>query len=193
MCRRERRCCGPVRGSLPTARHRRPFRRGDKMKTAIACLGVLAFAATASPQPAPPAALAQGIPSLDAGSSLQFVPVHRVLGIAAAALTAEAFRDTRPGPEQYALPVETSITPFGGVGLVEERWDEDLGQMRATWRLRIASQGAVSMELGFHTYWMPPGESCSSTLPTTRRFSPSQKRTTPSMGSCGRRFCRAMR
>ncbi|MCY3821415.1 MAG: hypothetical protein OXH52_19030 [Gammaproteobacteria bacterium] len=124
------------------------------MRAAIVGLGILALAAAASAQPS---TLAHGIPSLDAGSSLQLVPTHPVPGVDAAALTAAALRDTGPGPERYALPVETSITPFGDVGLVEERWDEELGQVRATWRLRVASEGAVSMELGFHTYWMPPG------------------------------------
>ena len=113
-----------------------------------------AFAVAQPVSPAPP--LAQGLTSLDVGlRPVEFVPVLPVTGINASRLQAEAaLRD----PRQYAVPLETSITPFAeGLGLVEETWDEDYGGWRLVWRLRLTSIGARSLELGFTTYRMPPG------------------------------------
>ncbi len=52
----------------------------------------------------------------------------------------------------YAVPLEAGITPWGDHG----EWRLRRGNL-ARWRLRISSPGALSLNLAFSRYRMPPG------------------------------------
>ena len=84
--------------------------------------------------------------------ALQDVPVVTLAPLDLAALRAEDEQRDRDGlPPRYAIPQPTHITPQTGGA-----W-EDLGPQSRLWRLRIESPGAVSLNLGFSRYHMPPG------------------------------------
>src|SRR5690606_23069098 len=58
---------------------------------------------------------------------------------------------TEPGPMQFAEPIEVDLHP-GNSGV----WERGK-QGEAVWRLRIRSEGAKSINLGFTSYQMPQG------------------------------------
>ena len=56
------------------------------------------------------------------------------------------------GPFRFAEPFAVEVTPA-----THGRWETADDGRTAVWRLRIASAGAVSLNLGFTRYAMPPG------------------------------------
>lgn len=105
----------------------------------------------AAAQTVPPQPLTQGLAPLEA------VEIMTVPGIDSAVVAGTERSAGEPGPLQFASPFETSVTPAGGAfGRWEEARDE-AGSETSVWRLRIASEGAVSLSLGFTRYAMPPG------------------------------------
>jgi hypothetical protein len=94
----------------------------------------------------PPAGLAQGAAPLDTIPLLTMPPVDNQAQIASA--RAKSLADA---PLQFAVSQATSATP-----LTHGSWETlaDGGQL---WRLRIASAGAESINLGFTRYRMPAG------------------------------------
>ena len=95
----------------------------------------------------PPDALAQGLRPL---ADVEVVETPAV--DAAALLAADEQAGSRGAPLRFASPFVTSATPAGAGS-----WEESDAGERSVWRLRIRSAGAVSMNLGFARYVMPPG------------------------------------
>ncbi len=59
----------------------------------------------------------------------------------------------------YAQPIEVEIDPFGDAGTWEVGGQAQQGPEMARWRLRLVSSGALSLNLAFTRYRMPPGGS----------------------------------
>ncbi len=92
------------------------------------------------------------LPSAEARPDLGKVPVVTVPSLDRAAIAAEdEQRDQEGLPPRFAIPNETLLRPISD-GL----W-EDIGNDLILWRLRITSPGALSLNLGFGGYYMPPG------------------------------------
>ncbi|MGD8791990.1 MAG: trypsin-like peptidase domain-containing protein [Anaerolineae bacterium] len=93
-----------------------------------------------------PEGLAQG------GGSLDTVAVMTMPPVDVEALEAEDEARARNGlPPRFAYPMKVEITPQNA-----GTW-EALAGGGQLWRLRIASPGAVTLNLGFTRYAMPPG------------------------------------
>ena len=91
-------------------------------------------------------------PPMEAASAVQTVPMAFVPSLDVEAIRMDdVAREAEGLPPRYAIPVETILRPASdGV------WtEEDNGIAR--WRLRVQSPGAVSINLGFTGYYMPPG------------------------------------
>ncbi len=73
---------------------------------------------------------------------------------AKAVLLEDERRVARGSVAHYAAPIEVAIDPFGDAGT----WDVLRGET-ARWRLRLASPGALSLNLAFTRFRMPPGGS----------------------------------
>lgn len=82
--------------------------------------------------------------------SLQSVPIAQMPPLSNAALRARDAEDTA-GPYRFAEPIDVALSPA-----YQGRWDEAKDGTRI-WRLRIASDGALSVNLGFSEFDMPPG------------------------------------
>jgi len=83
---------------------------------------------------------------------LDVVPLVQVPSLDLDAVRAEDEDRARMGlPPRYAIPTQVLITPQ-----TDGSW-EDIDAETRLWRLRIASPGAVSLNLGFTRYSMPPG------------------------------------
>ena len=108
-------------------------------------LGAFAVAASAQPGFEPAAAAIPGL------APLREVPVLETPALDVSAVRAEA-ETGGAGPYPFAapFPVETSTASHG-------RWESGNDGRTAVWRLRVASVGAVSLNLGFGRYRMPPG------------------------------------
>lgn len=111
-----------------------------------AALNLVAWAA-ASAQPG----LAPIAPEIDGLAPLSEVPVLETpaVRVAVAAARTESSVD---GPVSFAEPftVDASTTSHG-------RWESSSDGRVAVWRLRVVSAAAVSLNLGFGSYRMPPG------------------------------------
>ncbi|RKY11790.1 MAG: hypothetical protein DRP65_03250 [Planctomycetota bacterium] len=66
---------------------------------------------------------------------------------------ADERRERRGGPFRFAIPRKVMITPW-----TDGTW-EDLDDQMRLWRLHITCPGAVTVNLGFSRYCMPPGGS----------------------------------
>ena len=103
------------------------------------------------------AALACSVPSVSAQSGavdrdLSSVPVVRIPPLDTGALRAEDDLRNQEGlPPRFAVPTPTLLRPA-----TDGIWDQGDAQVQR-WRLRITSPGAVSLNLGFTGYYMPPG------------------------------------
>ncbi len=69
-----------------------------------------------------------------------------------AALLADERRAVAGEVPHYALPVEVAIDPWGDAG----SW-QVLANGEARWRLRLVSPGALSINLAFNAFRLPPG------------------------------------
>ncbi len=84
--------------------------------------------------------------------SIQAVPLKSMPPLNNAALRArDAQQPPGPGPFRFAEPIETQLAPAQ-----HGQWDTAKDGTRI-WRLRIASEGALSINLGFSRFAMPPG------------------------------------
>ena len=110
--------------------------------TLIAVL-VLACVALAGGEPGDVAAT--GLP-LDQTAWIEVDPVNLEV-----VLAEDVERELAGLPPRFAIPRTTSITPK-----TDGRW-EDLDHEVRRWHLRISSPGALSLNLGFTRYFMPPG------------------------------------
>jgi hypothetical protein len=93
----------------------------------------------------PPKPLAQG------GGPLSEVETVRMPAVDVQKLLAEDEQRGKEAPLRFAKPIEVEITAE-----THGTW-ETLDDGTLLWRLRIQSPGAVSLNLGFTTYFMPPG------------------------------------
>jgi len=66
---------------------------------------------------------------------------------------ADERRERQGGPYRFAVPRKMLITPW-----TDGTW-EDIDDKTRLWRLRVTAPGAVSINLGFGRYYMPPGGS----------------------------------
>ncbi len=123
----------------------RPTRRGPRSAAVFGAAALLAAAAHAQPgaeSPGPAVDLAELAP-------LSAVPVLETPPVSAAAGPSP----DRPGePYRFAEPFAVDATP-ATAGL----WEAADDGRTAVWRLRVVSEGAVSLNLGFTEYRMPPG------------------------------------
>ncbi len=84
-------------------------------------------------------------------------PLADVQQVGFVAITAEqmaaedAQRQAEGLPYRFALPVDVALTPNNA-----GTW-EDLPAGQALWRLRVASPGVLSLNLGFERAWLPEG------------------------------------
>ncbi len=107
---------------------------------------VLTAPAYAAPPPPFPSAGAQGVAPLSQVDLATMPPLDN------AALLAAEMQRAGPGvAPHFAQPIPVSLTPTDS-----GTW-ETLPDGRLLWRLRVQSPGAVSLNLGFTTYFMPPG------------------------------------
>ncbi|HEY0505126.1 MAG TPA: PKD domain-containing protein [Lysobacter sp.] len=105
----------------------------------------LSAAALASERPAPAAFNHAGVSRLDQ------VELRRMPAVDVAALRAEDARRPSDAPVRFAKPIAVNLNPLNAGA-----W-EDLGDGNRLWRVRIASPGALSINLGFSKYRMPEG------------------------------------
>ena len=103
------------------------------------------FPPTKAQEPPPPEPLAQGARPLDQVDVLTMPPVDNQ-----ALLDRDKGRPTFGVPLQFAEPLTVDVTPA-----THGTW-EKLKDGAWLWRLRIASSGALSLNLGFTRYAMPP-------------------------------------
>lgn len=97
-------------------------------------------------EPPPPAELTQG------AQPLGQVPVIQMPPVSVQTLRQEDVQRRQEGkPPRFAQPIEVTISPA-----TDGLWEQPAPDTRL-WRLRIAAPGAVSLNLGFSRYVMPPG------------------------------------
>ena len=129
------------------------FAASAALLTASAAIVLGVWAGTAWAQPAVEEGRAPAIPGL---APLSEVPVLEtppidVQGALAAARAASVA--VGPGaPVRFAEPFTVDVSPLG-----YGRWEAGSDGRTAVWRLRVVSEGAVSLNLGFSRYRMPPG------------------------------------
>ena len=100
--------------------------------------------------------LAIGTPRLASGqeASRELEPMVLSAVDADEILRADERRVASGRVAHYAEPIDVEIDPFGGAGT----WDVLPGEI-ARWRLRLESPGALSLNLAFTRFRMPPGGS----------------------------------
>ncbi len=105
----------------------------------------LATAAYAQPgaETRAPAPALEGLAPLGAVPILETPPVNAV---------ASRSVDGPGEPDRFAVPFAVEVTPA-----THGRWEATSDGRTAVWRLRVRSAGAVSINLGFTRYRMPPG------------------------------------
>ena len=109
------------------------------------------WAAAASAQPGSEEAPAPSIPGL-APLSEVLVLEAPPLDVAAAVAAARTEREMIGGPVRFAEAFEVDVSTAS-----HGRWEAGSDGRTAVWRLRVVSDGAVSLNLGFGRYRMPPG------------------------------------
>ena len=88
-------------------------------------------------------------PALEGLAPLSAVPILETPSVSAAASRSVE----GPGePYRFAAPFAVEVTPAS-----HGRWETTSDGRTAVWRLRVRSEGAVSINLGFTRYRMPPG------------------------------------
>ena len=112
---------------------------------AVLCLSAVAVYG----QPGSPAQ-----PALQGLRPLSEVPVLETPAVARSASRSDGDDGRDPGPVPFAEPFAVDVTPLSHGG-----WEFSLDGGFAVWRLRVSSPGAVSLNLGFTRYRMPPGGS----------------------------------
>ena len=122
--------------------------RAHRFSLAVVCAVALAcMPVYAAPKPKNPAVQkeAQNIFSLESGRRIEVAPLDL-----ARVLQEDAARPP-DSPTRFAIPHAVNITPdkYG-------RWT-NLNKTTRRWTLAVASPGAVSINLGFTRYHMPPG------------------------------------
>jgi lysyl endopeptidase len=122
--------------------------KGVRWLAGLLCLALILIVAAPArtAAPAPPAGQVPGALPLDQVQVITLPPVD------VQALLAEDERlAAASDPPRFAYPVDVDITPE-----TEGTWQRlDSGDL--LWRLRIVSPGALSLNLGFARYRMPPG------------------------------------
>ena len=110
-----------------------------------AAVGLLAAAAYAQPvaETRAPAPALEGLAPLGAVPILETPPVNAV---------ASRSVDGPGEPYRFAEPFAVDVTPA-----THGLWETTSDGRTAVWRLRVRSAGAVSINLGFTRYSMPPG------------------------------------
>ena len=111
-----------------------------------AVLGVWPAAVLAQPGTEDPAPAIPGLAPLSEVLVLETPPVDVVAAVAAASV------DGRGGPVPFADPFAVDVSTIS-----HGRWEASSDGRTAVWRLRVVSPGAVSLNLGFDRYRMPPG------------------------------------
>ena len=127
---------------------------GSLRLAALAVVALGAWAGTASAQPgteAGPAPSISGLAPLSEVPVLEAPPID-VQGALAAVRLASMAGGPGGGPVPFAEPFTVDVSPVG-----YGRWEAASDGETAVWRLRVVSEGAVSLNLGFARYRMPPG------------------------------------
>ncbi len=91
----------------------------------------------------------EGLAPLGEVLVLETPPIVRSVSQAASESSAGG---AEPGPIPFAEPFAVEVTPASHGG-----WETTSDGRTAVWRLRVVSPGAVSLNLGFTRYRMPPG------------------------------------
>lgn len=94
----------------------------------------------------PPAPLAQGVQPLNNVDVLTMPAVDRE-----ALLAQDAATNSKDVPPRFATALAVQVSPQSQGNWETSRSGEQV------WRLRIQSEGAISLNLGFTRYWMPEG------------------------------------
>ena len=121
-------------------------------------VGVAAEAGAQEPPPtrsaSPGAAALAPLSEIPVLEAPPIVPLIRVAQeqAADAARRADTAGLAEGGPYRFADPYAVEATP-----VTHGRWETSADGRMAVWRLRAASEGAVSLNLGFTRYRMPPG------------------------------------
>ncbi len=110
-----------------------------------AVVGLLAAAAYAQPV----AETRSPAPALEGPAPPSTVPVLETPSVNVAASRSV---DGPGGPDLFAEPFAVEVTPA-----THGQWETTSDRRTAVWRLRVRSTGAVSINLGFTRYHMPPG------------------------------------
>ncbi len=144
---------GSLRRRRPLAATLSHLRRGRRALVFVLALGAWAAAAAAQPGFESPAPEFPGLTPLSGVPVLETPPVD-VRGARAAARAASVADGPGAGdePVRFAEPFTVDVSP-----LSHGRWETTLNGRTAVWRLRVVSEGAVSLNFGFARYWMPPG------------------------------------
>ena len=98
----------------------------------------------------PEVAVLEGLLPLEEVLVLEAPPIVPSVSLAAASGTIAG--DPEPGPVPFAEPFEVAVTPAS-----HGRWETTSDGRTAVWRLRVKSAGALSLNMGFTRYRMPPG------------------------------------
>ena len=164
---------GLLRRRRPLAATLAHLRRGRRALVFVLALGAWAAAAAAQPGFESPAPEFPGLTPLSEVPVLETPPINVRGARAAARAASAASRPGRPGgPIRFAEPFTVDVSPPShgrwettlGYGrrknsspLSHGRWETTLDGRTAVWRLRVVSEGAVSLNFGFTRYRMPPG------------------------------------
>ncbi len=116
------------------------------MKSLFLLLAAACLAAPCSAADDRPAAETHAVAALEVVPELRMPPVDAELLRAEDALAEELGLAPR-----FAAPLPVRVSPW-----THGAW-EALGDGRAVWRLRLASDGALSLNLGFTRFFLPPG------------------------------------
>ena len=125
--------------------------RWSRRLDVVAALTLGTWTATAAAQPGfeeAPAPAIDGLAALSEVLVLEAPPVD----VAAAVAAARTEHEMIGGPVRFAEAFEVDVSTAS-----HGRWEASSDGRIAVWRLRVVSDGAVSLNLGFGRYRMPPG------------------------------------
>ncbi|MXX77258.1 MAG: hypothetical protein F4Y77_17890, partial [Holophagales bacterium] len=111
-----------------------------------------AWAGTASAQPGTEAGPAPSIAGLAPLSEVAVLEVPRMASVESRSMTGPENPDGPNDPFVFADPFAVTAGPSS-----HGRWEVAADGRTAVWRLRVVSEGAVSLNFGFARYRMPPG------------------------------------
>ncbi|MYH24164.1 MAG: hypothetical protein F4156_02990, partial [Holophagales bacterium] len=123
------------------------------LRLAASAVAVLcAWASAASAQPGIEEGSAPAIPGLAPLIEVAVLEVPRMASVESRSMTGPENPDGPNDPFVFADPFAVAAGPSS-----HGRWEVAADGRTAVWRLRVVSEGAVSLNFGFARYRMPPG------------------------------------